>query len=351
MGRVRKPGEGVVMRVLGKFVVCLALLLAVGVILPKPGLAQDDFVNNPIPEVLGVKLGGDIRDYPGMAPDRPYYDGSTVYERESDAGITFEGIPVTYSAYTVYENRISRIYFCIQPDNWQKLLTYFRATYGEFRKDDDGVYRWNDLYFDIDIEWRDSTNKYFISFRHLPLINKRKSERLGIQGVEYNNIYLNEPIAKYKGKVMMPYSFLKPEMDFAPGRMDYRRFVEDAPLGGRDSIVVYQTWIGIIYQIKVFFRMEEYDNILAALREKYKQWDPEFMRDGVLYHWSLGEYEIILGQLEKDPEHGMITFRYWPLWRQATVVEAEYERLNKSIFGLDSHKMPEGPVAPPLKLE
>ena len=339
------------MRTFKKLVVCLALLLA-GAILPRPGLAQDDLPNNPIPEVLGVKLGGDIRDYPGMKPDRPFYDGSTIYERESDADITFAGVPITYSAYTVYENRISRIFFCIQPDNWEKLLTYFRRAYGEFQKDADGVYRWNDLYFDIDIEWRESIGEYIVAFRYLPMINRRKSERLGIQGLEFNNIYLNEPIAKYKGKVMLPYSFLKPEMDFAPGRMDYRRFVEDAPLGGRGSIVVYQTWMGIIYQIKVFFNMEEYDAVLAALREKYKQWDSELTRDNDLYHWSLGEYEIILGQLEKDPEHGMITFRYWPLWRQATAAEEKYERLNKSIFSLDRHKLPEGPVvAPPLKLE
>ena len=336
------------MRVFGKFVVCLALLL-VGIILPKPGLAQDEFVNNPIPEVLGVKLGGDIRDYPGMAPTEPYFDGSTIYERESDEGITFADIPVVYSGYTVYENRISRIYFFIQSDNLEKILAYFRTTYGEFLKDDDGVYRWNDLYFCIDIEWRESTNRYIIAFRYYPLIEKRKSESLGIQGLEVNNIYLDEPIAKYKGKVMMPYSFLKPEMDFAPGRMDYRRFVEDASLGGRDSIVVYQTWVGIIYQIKVFFKMEEYENILAALREKYKQWDSEVARDKDFYYWDLGEYEIIFGQLEKDPEHGRITFRYWPLCRQATAVEEEYKRLNNSIFGLDSHKMPEGPVAPPLK--
>ena len=338
------------MRVLGKFVVCLALLLA-GVILPKPGFAQDEFVNNPIPEVLGVKLGGDIRDYPGMEPASPYFDGSTIYERESDAGITFAGIPVVYPGYTVYEDRISRIFFSIQPDNLEKILAYFGTAYGELQKDDDGTYIWNDFYFDIDITWRESTNRYIIAFRHLPMIEERKSERLGIQGLEFNNIYLNEPIAKYKGKVMLPYSFLKPEMDFAPGRMDYRRFVEDASLGGRGSMVIYQTWRGIIYQIKVFFKMEEYDNILAALREKYKQWDSEFSGSDDFYYWNLGEYEMALGQLKKDPEDGRVTFLYKPLWRQATAAEEEYKRLNKSIFGLDSHKAPEGPVAPPLKLE
>ena len=338
------------MRVLGKFVVCLALLLAV-LILPKPGLAQDDFVNNPIPEVLGVKLGGDIRDYPGMALREPFFDGSTLYEIESNESITFAGIPVTYPGCTVYENRISRIFFSIQPGNLEKILTYFRTTYGEFQKDDDGFYVWEDLYFGIDIEWRESTNKYIVSFRYFPLIEKRKSERLGIQGLEFNNIYLNDPIAKYKDEIIVPYSFLKPEMDFAPGCMDYRRALEDAKLGGKDSLVIYRTWKGIIYQIKVFFKVERYGDVLAALREKYKQWDSEFERSGDLYCWELGEYQILLGQLEKDPEDGMITFLYKPLERQATIVEEEYKRLNKLIFDLDIHKMPEGPVAPPLERE
>lgn len=337
-GRIRNSGREFVMRALEKFVVCLALLLA-GVMLPESGLAQDEFVNNPIPEVFGVKLGGDIRDYPGMAPARPFTDGSTIYERASDKGITFAGIPVTYSGYTVSENRISRIYFCIQPDNLEKILTHFRTTYGELEKDDDGIYIWRDLYFDIDIELRAAINKYIIAFRHLPMIEKYKSERLGIQGLECNNIYLNDPIVKYKDRAMLPYSFLKPEMDFAPGRMDYRSLLEDAKIGTEDSFVIYQTWKGTIYQIKIFFKMEEYDDILAALREKYKQWDSEFRRDNDLYHWSLGEYEIILGQLD-DPGYGKLTFRYWPLWRQASAAEAEYERLNKSIFGLDSHKGP-----------
>ena len=198
---------------------------------------------------------------------------------------------------------------------------------------------WGDLYFDIDIECGKSIDKCVVGFSYLPMLDKCESERLGVQGLECNNIYLNDPIAKYKDRAMLPYSFLKPEMDFAPGRMDYRSLLEDAKIGTEDSFVIYQTWKGTIYQIKIFFKMEEYDDILAALREKYKQWDSEFTRDNDFCYWTLGEYDIVLCQLE-DPEHGKITFLYRPLWRQASAAEAEYERLNKSIFGLDSHKVP-----------
>ena len=61
-----------------KCVMCLTLLLAGLTLLaaglaisPRSGFAQAEPADYVFPEVFGVKLGGDIRDYPGMEPSRP----------------------------------------------------------------------------------------------------------------------------------------------------------------------------------------------------------------------------------------------------------------------------------------
>lgn len=317
------------MRGFKKFVVCLALLLA-GVMLPKPGLARFDFPNNPIPEVFGVELGGDVRDYPGMTPTDSFDDYDMSYSRASDEDITFMDIPVSDVGYTIYEGRISRIFFFVEPGRLTELMAYFRTTYGELTKQVNGHYYWADSYYYIDIQWMQSEGKYGVLFRYCPVLEKQESKNLGINGLEYNNIYLNDPIAKYKNKVMLPRLILEPDMEFVPGWVDYWCIAEDRALVKSDSTVFYQTILGDVYQIIIPFKTERYDEIAAVFQEKYKQWEGELIRNNTFYYWPLGEYEIIIyRQCEDDPQNGEVILRYMPLWRRAIDVAQEHERLNE----------------------
>ena len=141
---------------------------------------------------------------------------------------------------------------------------------------------------------------------------------------------------------MLPYTYINPEIKFLAGQMSYQWLLEDKSFSGKDSIIVYETWFGRIYEIAVYFEHKDYESILAKLREKYKAWDETaFSRVGDYSHWEFGEYEIALDQYADYPK-AQLLYRYWPLAKMAKMAEEDYRRRNEAASDL-GEKAPDAP--------
>lgn len=314
---------------------CLALTLAtVLALFLSAAPARAHYENNPIPEVLGVKLSGDIRDYPGMVPVKNFTDESITYERAADEQVTFNGIPVFAIGYNTYENRMSRIHFSIRPEYLADLLDYLTRVYGKFKEYEGKDYRWYDYYFEIAVYHYKQKDEYVAAFEYLPIIDKRTSDNLNFHELEYSNVFLNTHISGYK--FMVAYDVLRQEVKFVPGMMIYARFLDSEQFKWGVSNIAYITWSGIIYQINAYFDPKDYESILSKLREKYRAWDETaFSQVGNYCTWDLGEYQIILDLFGDNNAQGIILYRYWPLARQARRAQEEYRRFNSSFSDLD----------------
>ena len=89
-----------------------------------------DYGPEPAPEIFGVRLGDDIRNYKGMVrvkssdPSR----GIVTYVRGSDEGIHFGGVPVKENSkdpgdgpgYETYKNKIYRITFSVAKEDYEE---------------------------------------------------------------------------------------------------------------------------------------------------------------------------------------------------------------------------------------
>lgn len=296
------------------------------------GPARAHYENNPIPEVLGVKLGGDIRAYPGMEPARSFTDETITYERAADEHAVFNGIPVFAAGYNTYEHRISRIHFSVRPEYLAEVLNCLRREYGQFEDYGGKDFRWYDYYFKIAVYYYEEEDEYVVAFEYLPIIDKRESDNLNFHELEYDDVFLNTHIRNYK--IMIPYNVLDQEARFTPGRMAHVRFPDSGQFKWGISKVAYITWHGIIYQVNAYFEAKDYEDILGKLREKYKAWnETAFSRRGNRCAWNLGEYQIILYLFGENDAQGIILYRYWPLARQVMIVEEQRQRLNVSTSG------------------
>ena len=115
------------MRVLEKFVVCLALLLAVLTVAfarPLPALAVWGDDNEPMPVLLGLELGANIREYPELEP----LGGE--FPENWGKGATYEGIPVYPRYYNVFNYKISAVSFLIKLKDFPRFRKIMRRKFG-----------------------------------------------------------------------------------------------------------------------------------------------------------------------------------------------------------------------------
>ena len=271
------------MRVLGKFVVCPALLLAAlaATLLarPLPALAfWGDYGQEP-PSFFGVQLGSDIRDYPDMLRRDPSdEDEALAYYREADSAASIAGVrvqkhpsskrPINIS-YLTYKNKIFRIHFNIFLDDFEKIRRHMADVYGSVYIPETAgeTYTWGlyevsvkaDGYYPIPgnaqetarasklaegEKSRDGNSFVGVEVLYLPVINEMYKR-------EFNNFK-----AKYRGVVLgskaANYSFLRPYKREAPDLTSYR---SAKPLGMVKGLPViaedYAAYKGVIYRIEI----------------------------------------------------------------------------------------------------
>ncbi len=83
-------GKGAAMRAAAATAAAVAWILATLLCLPAPARAfWGDYGPEPPPEIFGVRLGDDIRNYEGM---KYVIDEAWLYRRAADKGLAFGGV-------------------------------------------------------------------------------------------------------------------------------------------------------------------------------------------------------------------------------------------------------------------
>ena len=123
--------------------VCVSAALLWLVCLAAPaGAFWGDYGPEPPPEIFGVRLGDDIRNYEGMEMSSGPYepDSWNVYQRKADEGVTFEGVPLVAEGpdsrpyYKTYKNKIYCISFHVSEKDYEKVAQRLNAMFGPPRE-------------------------------------------------------------------------------------------------------------------------------------------------------------------------------------------------------------------------
>lgn len=272
-----------------------------------------------VPEVFGIKLGADIRDYPGMKVRDKYDDGTVNYIHPKDAGRVFGKVETLDVAYATYKSKICAIIFTFKPDKLGRVLDQISSKYGKYELTDSGVYGWWEPYFSILVEPHNKV--YIVYFRYDPLMDKLHSDIFDVHSLSYNDIFLNEPINKYK--FMIPYISIEPNYRFAPGVMFYYSPFNNGEFG-KDVIVIYHTYEGIISAITIYFRNDKLKTILDIIHKRYANLEEKVLRrHDNIWMWDLGEYAIRINYIH-DEANSIIEFGYWPLLVQEKIAAEKY---------------------------
>ena len=115
-----------------------AWTLAALLCLAAPALAfWGDYGPEPRPEIFGVRLGDDIRNYKGMVLRPANYEPHRgAYQRKTDEGLTFAGVPLwgegtdSRPYYSTYKNKIYRIAFHVRPEDYERAAQKVNAMFG-----------------------------------------------------------------------------------------------------------------------------------------------------------------------------------------------------------------------------
>ena len=169
------------MRVLGKFVVCLALLLAalaVALARPLPAVAVWGDNNEPMPVVFGLELGGDIREHPELVVE-PYSTAAFDFPEDWGKGAMYEGIPVSPKNYRIFDYKIASVGFLIKVKDFSRFRELMRQKFGNEMLRDENYediflpgYYWGKYEVEIQARYPFMVDAVYISFSYLPLDNQ-----------------------------------------------------------------------------------------------------------------------------------------------------------------------------------
>ncbi len=260
-----------------KFIVCLALLLAAALAVtltqPLPALAVWGDNNEPMPVVLGLTLGGDIREHPELEPRG---DG---FPENWGKGATYEGIPVYPRYYNVFDYKISSVSFLIKVKDFPRFRKIMRRKFGNEIFHKPGVartegYHWGKYEVEIhawDTTWKDMMQ---IKFSYLPLENQFhfKFENTP-ENLTYHGVTLGQKVEEYP--------FLHPIKEEAPDIVYYQSDEPPLVFDYDYDPTVYvesETWLA-------------YKGVIYSLELRGDKADSHFMDRELKNIYKLGDYE------------------------------------------------------------
>ena len=241
-----------------KLVICLALLLAVlaaELARPLPALAVWGDNNEPMPVVLGLELGGDIREHPELWQ---YNMGLFFFPENWAKGATYEGIPVHPWCYNTFDYKISSVSFFIKVKDFPRFRKLMRRKFGNeiLRGEDRGYilapgYYWGKYEMEVVAVYPFEKGMVKIAFIYLPLDNQ----------IEFGSGYIPDIFTYHGvtlGRKVEEYPFLHPIKEEAPDIVYYQSgeppitFAEDRDW--QTAQVELKTWLayqGIIYSLEL----------------------------------------------------------------------------------------------------
>ena len=283
------------MRVLGKFVVCLALLLAAELARPLPALAVWGDNNEPMPVLFGLTLGGDIREHPEL--EQQYRSGWFDFPENWSKGATYEGISVHPRYYNTVEYKISSVVFSIKVKDFPRFRKLMRRKFGNEILRDEAYYPyepfsgyyWGKYEVEIWAPYPFKEDMVNIVFFYLPLYNQDSvAFHDNPDRFSYHGVTLNRKVEKYP--------FLHPVKEEAPDIVYYQS--DEPPLvfdGYKTRVVESETWLaykGVIYSLEL--RGEE--SGIHLMGRKFKDiFGPEIAGEAIMYdspEVRLGDYVL-----------------------------------------------------------
>ena len=303
------------MRVLEKLVVCLALLLA-ALARPLPALAVWGDNNEPMPVVLGLTLGGDIREHPELWQ---YNMGLFFFPENWAKGATYEGIPVHPWCYNTFDYKISSVSFFIKVKDFPRFRKLMRRKFGNeiLRGEDRGYilapgYYWGKYEMEVWAQYPFEEDMVSMSFSYLPLRGQDNVHHFGaLRTFTYHGVTL--------GRKVEDYPFLHLIKEDVPDIVYYQSDEPSLVFDGYEATYVEsETWLA-------------YDDAIYSLELRGDKSDSHFMdreliniyepgRDDTAMHLSpelrLGDYTIYF----KGPGLTVITYMptYWNMLRART---------------------------------
>ena len=248
------------MRVLGKFVVCLALLLAalaVALARPLPAVAVWGDNNEPMPVLFGMELGSDVRGHPEL---EQWGSTGLGFPENWDKWATYEGIPAYPKYYITFECKISSVSFSVKVKDFSRFREIICRKFGNeiLRGDEDLGYRlspgyyWGKYEVEVWAEYPFDGDTVKIEFHYLPLYN---------QFLDYMSPGIPDSFTYHGvtlGRKVEEYPFLHPIKEEAPDIVYYQSgeppitFAEDRDW--QTAQVEFKTWLayqGIIYSLEL----------------------------------------------------------------------------------------------------
>lgn len=234
--------------------VCVSAALLWLVCLAAPaGAFWGDYGPEPPPEIFGVRLGDDIRNYEGMEMRPGPYDSPDwrAYQRKAEEGLTFAGVPLwgegadSRPYYATYKNKIGSIKFSVRSEDYEVVVQKLNAMFGPPRERRESPiggrieYIWmnSEVYVDSD---RDGA----FDVRWLP-IEKKLYESYATKWdkpVSFEGVTLGSEVENYP--------FLK---EIYREGSDVIHYVSEKPLPQGMDNCIFSTYKGNIYGFTLLF--------------------------------------------------------------------------------------------------
>ncbi len=235
--------------------VCVSAALLWLVCLAAPaGAFWGDYGPEPPPEIFGVRLGDDIRNYEGMAMfPGPYtlMPARKLYQRQEEKGLTFEGVPLRQDDpkfrpyYCTYKNKIFDISFYVHPNDYERTVQKISAMLGPpsgYRGrpiEDDSGYVWMDSEVFVQSSRKGS---FYVQWLPIEKIFYGYYAEKWNKPVAFEGVTLGDKVAEYP--------FLKEIYREGP---DVIHYVSEKPLPQGMDNYIFSAYRGRIYGVNMFF--------------------------------------------------------------------------------------------------
>ena len=280
-----------------------------------------DYATEPPPEIFGVRLGDDIRNYKGMAAGKlanpELFPGEKIYSRKSDKGLMFNGVPVKEAdkngaygpSYSVYKNKIYAISFNVSKEDYAEALRQMDALFGPCREIEEGFrqgekrYSW--LNYEVSVE--SSSGEHFsVQWqpvqKSVPHDRREDDDKMVFAGVTL-------------GSRIDDYLFLQEAYREGP---DVVYYTSKIPPPVEMRAYVFSAYKGIIYGVKFVFDKDS--SAFKGVRRSTLDW----LGRG---EWTT-EYLYFWGEVRVDTfsSTNIAYARLMPLWWDANRARLAYYR-------------------------
>ena len=287
-------------------VACMSAALLWLVCLTAPAQAfWGDYGAEPPPEIFGVRLGDDIRNYKGMKLRQASYDPyQGAYQRKADEGLTFAGVPLwgegtdSRPYYATYKNKIGSIKFSVRPEDYEAVAHEISAMFGPPKEKRESPIGWKTKYIWMNSEvFVDSDRAGSFDVRWLPIEKKL----YGSYATKWNKPVAFEGVTL--GGEIEDYPFLKEIYREGP---DVIHYVSEKPLPQGMDNCIFSAYRGNIYGFTLIFN--EYTPGLGGV------WpytmgllDLEWDRDKFFHFFG----DVQVDWLSNDVVYARLTLIYW----------------------------------------